>query len=166
MPAATTPLGEVPDSRVRFASKRDLWINLLLHAGVAALAVTCVYRIGMGGGDTGIAIFCGIMALFNLWLLYGTEYFLDGRELVARSGPFAWTVELASIESVRPTRNPLSSPALSLERLRIEYRQGNRVCRILISPQDQDGFINALDAAAPQLAKTGTHELSLRSAAV
>jgi hypothetical protein len=43
---------------------------------------------------------------------------------------------------VVPTRNPLSSPALSLDRLRIEYGQGRA---IMISPADKGPFLRALE---------------------
>ena len=58
---------------------------------------------------------------------------------------------LAAIASVEPTRNPLSSPACSLGRLRIRY--GAK--QIMISPLDRVGFLRALAARAPQLALSG-----------
>ena len=45
------------------------------------------------------------------------------------------------ITSVRRTRNPLSSPALSMDRLSIRYGKGRR---IMISPADQAGFLEAI----------------------
>lgn len=41
-----------------------------------------------------------------------------------------------------PTRGPLSSPALSLDRLRIEY--GKRGV-VLISPREKEAFVRALE---------------------
>ena len=58
---------------------------------------------------------------------------------------------LAAIDAVEPARNPLSSPACSLDRLRIEY--GAK--RIMISPLDKAGFLRALAARAPQLEVSG-----------
>jgi hypothetical protein len=42
---------------------------------------------------------------------------------------------------VEETRNPLSSPALSLDRLKITYGNGKR---IMISPADKIGFLKAI----------------------
>lgn len=87
---------------------------------------------------------------FVLWIVLSTYYDLDDRELVVRSGPFYWRVPLDSIASVRPTRNPLSSPALSLDRLEVRYGAGQW---LLISPRDRDRFLEDLAARAPQTQK-------------
>lgn len=41
------------------------------------------------------------------------------------------------------TSNPLASPALSLDRLKIEYGQGHW---IMISPRDREGFLRELES--------------------
>lgn len=55
-------------------------------------------------------------------------------------------VPLREIRLVRSTRNPLSSPALSLDRLRIEY--GRRA--IMISPDDKARFLEELQKRMPR----------------
>jgi hypothetical protein len=55
------------------------------------------------------------------------------------------------IESIRPTHNPLSSPALSLDRLNIELHTGRN---ILISPKDKSGFLQALMTLDPRLQRS------------
>ncbi|MDY6982470.1 MAG: PH domain-containing protein [Pseudomonadota bacterium] len=82
-----------------------------------------------------------------LWLLFSTGYTLDATELRVKSGPFSWKVPLAGIHSVKPTRNPLSSPALSLDRLKIEHARG----WLMISPADKEGFLRELEALRAQL---------------
>jgi len=61
--------------------------------------------------------------------------------LEIRSGPFKWTIPLDAIKKVDPSRSLLSSPALSLDRLRIQYGGGKS---ILVSPNDRDGFLAAI----------------------
>jgi hypothetical protein len=63
-----------------------------------------------------------------------------GNTLRVACGPFRWKVPIDSIEKVEATRSPLSSPALSLDRLRINY--GKR--RIMVSPSDRAGFLRAI----------------------
>ena len=46
------------------------------------------------------------------------------------------------IKTVTPTSNPLSSPALSLDRLQINY---GRWGSIMISPKDKEAFIQDLE---------------------
>jgi len=62
--------------------------------------------------------------------------------LLVRSGPFRWRVPIADIVRITPTTNALSSPALSLDRLRIEYGRGSA---IMISPRDKDQFLRDLE---------------------
>src|SRR5690606_1532665 len=80
--------------------------------------------------------------ILPLWILRSTYYTLDARYLHVRSGPFKWRVPLRDIRAVRPTRSPLSSPALSLDRLRIEF---GRAGSIMISPGDKDRFLTELE---------------------
>lgn len=79
--------------------------------------------------------------ILPVWLLVSTNYVVTDRELLVRTGPFSWDVPLHDIESVTETRNSRSSPALSLDRLRIAYG-GGRV--LMISPRDKDQFVQAL----------------------
>ncbi|TLY78355.1 MAG: hypothetical protein E6K49_05935 [Gammaproteobacteria bacterium] len=81
------------------------------------------------------------LLIFFLWTLLGTSYMVDAESLDVRSGPFRWTIPLRDIRSVTRTRDPHSAPALSFDRLRIEYGDGRS---LLVSPQDQDGFIRDL----------------------
>lgn len=46
-----------------------------------------------------------------------------------------------------PDTVPLSAPALSLDRLEVQHLSG----RVIVSPHDQAGFVNALRARVPRL---------------
>ena len=81
-----------------------------------------------------------ILALIGS-VLFRTYYQVDGNNLRIVSGPFHWNVPIDQISSVERTRNPLSSPALSLDRLRIRYA-GKK--SIMISPADRQRFMKAL----------------------
>lgn len=81
-------------------------------------------------------------------LLITTRYTLTADALLVRSSIFRWRVPLATIERVYPTRNPLSSPALSLNRLAIRY---GRFGYLLISPEDRAAFVGALLARNPAI---------------
>ena len=99
----------------------------------------------MQAGDpiaTTVTILVGIAVVALLvWLLVGTHYTVDRGTLRIVSGPFRWKVPVDQIMSVEATKSLLSSPALSLDRLRIRY--GNRR-RIMISPADKAGFLEAI----------------------
>ncbi len=129
----------------RFASDRDTWLSVL-GISSAVLSVAVVLPILMADIDGGIkAVLVGSLmlnAVLVSWVYFGTFYIVDGNELRIRSGPFRWRVVLKDIHRVSPTRSPWSSPALSLNRLRIEYGNGKWV---LVSPVQRSEFIRSLD---------------------
>jgi len=92
-------------------------------------------------GPLVFVVIIGALVLgFFLWLTVTTRYVVAEGELIVRSGPSKWVIPLDSIESVTETNNPMSSPALSLDRLEIRHANGS----ILISPNDKAEFLAAL----------------------
>jgi hypothetical protein len=85
-----------------------------------------------------------------LWTVLGTDYTIDDDSLRVRGGPFRWTIRLQDIRSVTPSRNPVSSPALSLDRLRIDYGQDRF---LLVSPKDKEAFVRDLERRRRQAAR-------------
>ena len=91
------------------------------------------------------------------WALYGTLYTLTENTLIIQSGPFRWVIDLEAIMEVFPTRNPLSSPACSLDRLQIRYSKSR--LGMMISPQDKAGFLRDLVVRSPGLKLNGDRVL-------
>ena len=132
----------------RFRSKVDTWLVLVVVAALVVLAAALVSMVVAGASLAAIALFLGVMTavmLFTGLIFTRTWYEIDARELRIVSGPFRWTIPRESIRSVEDSRNPLSSPALSLDRLRIRY--GDKRW-ILVSPEDKKGFRKALGEAS------------------
>lgn len=127
-----------------FESKRDRWLMLILWASVLIDLLTAIALLRMDlpllARVVSVAVIL-VTALFILWILFGTRYVVDQGTLVIRCGPFRQRLRISGIESVEPTRSPLSSPALSLDRLRITYAGGKRV---MVSPADQERFRSAI----------------------
>ncbi len=140
-----------------FRSKRDGWF-------VAVVWLACGLLVGtawlpLAADDLGWSQLLLVLvqvgaAAFMLWVLYGTSYRIGERDLSVRSGPFRWRIPLDAIVSVEPTRNPLSSPACSLDRLRIVQRTGARERKIMISPTEKSEFLDALALGCPQLVRS------------
>jgi hypothetical protein len=126
-----------------FVSKQDLWLKLLLIATIvgeaAGGAAILIY-----GPDRWPGLLLLAAAVFVAWLMRSTYYIVDESTLLVCCGPFRWTIALGEIESITPTHNPLSSPALSLDRLWIAYRRHGRKRAVMISPLDKDGFLSAI----------------------
>src|SRR5205807_8834563 len=86
--------------------------------------------------------------------------------LIVRFGPLSTSLPLDRIVEVFPTHNPLSAPAPSLDRLRINYQRKNgRMWFALISPKDKEAFVRDLASAAPHLRSAGGEPLQLKAEA-
>jgi hypothetical protein len=147
------------ESARKFESKRDGWIMALLWSGVfisvyafwAAWPELTAFELKYS-----LPLVIATCALL-LWFGYGTSYQVEGEFLLVRCGPIRSRVLLSEIEEVLPSRNPLSAPACSLDRLHVRTRMGRGV---LISPEDKVGFLNALAASASQLRVEGHRAIS------
>jgi hypothetical protein len=135
-----------------FPSKIDTWLALVVGFGVAMAWFSSVGRIWVGRPvDALDFIIPALVTVFTLWVFRGTYYVVTADELIARAGPIRRTVPLQSIERLRATRNPLSSPALSLDRIEIAY--GSK--RLLVSPEDRRGFVRAVTQRVPAVVLEG-----------
>ena len=132
-----------------FRSKVDGWFRLLPWVGVLVLAGVLVVP-ALLGDRTALWFTPALLlpAALPLWLLPTTHYTITDTHLRIRCGPLRWNVPLADVRAVGPTRNPLSSPALSLDRLRIDYSNS---LAVMVSPDDKDGFLSALRTRVPGL---------------
>lgn len=139
-----------------FDSKRDAWIVVLIWTG-ALLAVFGALQQFTSDAPfplrAAMLIVLGSAAAFMLWVLHGIDYTLTDEDLLIRCGPFRYRVSLAEIDSVSPSRNPLSSPACSLDRFLIKWHGGRK--KILISPSPKDVFLRELDGRCSQLKPEG-----------
>ena len=126
--------GNVASRHTRvFTAKIDAWLLILIACSTAV----CLYAAWLalseaGQGRWAMALVLLLSAAIPVWIVLSTSYTLSGTQLRVRCGPFRWTIPLAEIRDVRPTRNPLSSPAPSLDRLRIDYGERRSV---MISPR-------------------------------
>lgn len=144
---------------MRHPSKKDWWIVTLLAAGIVGPIVAGLARLGAAppAPEEGWLLLAAGGALGGLIALLGwpTYYEVQPPELLIRSGVLRYRIPIAAIEAVRPSRNPLSAPAWSLDRLRIDYRRGPRTRIALVSPRDRRAFLADLARADARLRPTG-----------
>ena len=88
-------------------------------------------------------VFVGIILLISL-LFYTIRYTIEGENLLI----WHTKIDIKSIRKVYQTRNPLSSPALSIDRIAIVY---NKFDEVLISPVDRADFIQELLKVNPNI---------------
>jgi membrane protein YdbS with pleckstrin-like domain len=122
-----------------FRSKIDPLIGLALVLGPIATIVGWL----TAPPSQKVVALIGVVVFAVIYggLVFPMRYLLTEQELVVRSGLVRQRIPYTEITRVTPTRNPLSSPALSLDRLRIERRSGRA---IMISPDERDDFLREL----------------------
>lgn len=86
------------------------------------------------------------LIIFVIWLpIFNTYYVVENDTLIIKSLVFRWKININDITQIEPTHNPLSSPALSLDRLKIYYMKNGEVASVMISPKDKEGFFQAIN---------------------
>lgn len=132
-----------------YRSKIDSWILIILIAAMG-FCLYAGYDLSRSETQAWWPITFTLLAgvVLPLWLIVDTRYIIETQRLLVRSGPIRWKIPLREITSMEPTRNILSSPALSLDRIRIEYGKGKS---LMISPKDKQEFIEAVERQRSQL---------------
>lgn len=129
--------------RLLFGSKVDGWLAAVIVAAalLSAMAIVSVAQRGLAYAAAALLLI-GISGMaLPIWVLFGTSYEVTDDELIVRSGPFRWRVPVHEIRAIEPSQSWLSGPALSLDRLRIDYSLGR--C-LLVSPKKRDQFLSRL----------------------
>jgi hypothetical protein len=135
---------------VTYPTKVDWWLLVLAAISVALgpvliliLSPSLNEALGMMKQVLPWTALTVAVIILLAWPVY---YRLDAEELYIRSGLLLrWHLPYDHIVQVHATRNALSSPAWSLDRLQIDRLGGSP---ILISPADQEGFLAELATRA------------------
>ena len=86
---------------------------------------------------------------FIMHMFYNTHYTIRENILYVQSGFIKYRrIDISSIKSVEPSRNLLSSPAPSFDRIKVRYGKWSM---ILLSPKDKKGFTEALASINPEI---------------
>ncbi len=144
--------GSTPEGP-RFRSAVDRWLAVVLVAGPAVgvlLPLFAAYGHAEWPWPSFISavVFGAIYGLF----LFPLWYELGEDAVIIRFGRFRSRVRYAELRAVRPTGNPISSPALSLDRLHLD---AGSALGPNISPRERDAFLDALVARCPHLRREG-----------
>lgn len=121
---------------MKFKSKKDLWLGLILWG---AMIFGLVATIMDGGWLVIIIMVVSTILVGVLW--FTIAYYIEEDILKIKVGPFTSKIPIKDIKSIKNTRNPLSSAALSLDRIHISYGHHRMA---LISPKDKEKFIEEL----------------------
>ncbi|MCG8482326.1 MAG: PH domain-containing protein [Clostridia bacterium] len=127
-----------------FPCKHDWWITVLVWLTIGM----AFYNSYVGGAPNSIKGMMGFILFFIGWIWFKTNYLVLDGLLVTWSGPFRNKVPIQYISSIEKTRNILFSPSFSFTNA-ILLRVGNK--RIVVSPKNKRGFIDALLAQNPKI---------------
>jgi Bacterial PH domain len=146
----------MPPETIRwYRSKVDWWLALMLCVPPVASISPCV-SLALSGKpaewEWGVG---GVLLIFGVYfaVIFPMRYGLDETDLAVQFGLGRRRIPLADILEVYPTHNPQSSPALSLDRLHVQFGPGFFKA-VMISPADRSRFLDDL-AKKAQLKRDG-----------
>lgn len=122
-----------------YKSKIDWWLIIL---------ILCLFGYPIVDGilskDYVLSLIFGLILIVFFFLSKTIQYKIDGENLVI----WKTKIDIKTIRKVYRTNNPLSSPALSLDRIAIVY---NKFDEVLLSPKEREEFINELLKINPNI---------------
>ena len=133
----------------KFRSKKDWWILGFIIAMTGLLLQLLLTMYAKGNMvQYPVHTFTYVLTIVVLWWpVWSTQYRIEAEQLVIISMFLTWKIPLSAIQKISPSSNSVSSPALSLDRLRIDYQKQGKAKFILISPKDKQAFTLALQQA-------------------
>lgn len=152
--------GQTVSGALSFRSRIDAWVLVVLLSIVAAglLGLSHVYALFAKGlaayrwpTIAVLIVLCTLGTVVPLWLLLTTRYSMTDEMLDVRSGPFHRRIAIRDIVDVSRARRARLGPALSSDRLRIEYGAGRSV---VVSPENRAAFLRSLEARRRQVGES------------
>lgn len=131
---------------MKFISKRDWWISvLMLGISISFIVMTFVNEFSII--NRVIFLNFGILVL---WIYNATFYVLSEDFLILRCGPLKVKIPYENIDSIKCTRNLISSIALSVDKLKIKI-SGKGLGVVYISPLNKEEFVKQLSKKCVRL---------------
>lgn len=127
-----------------FKSKIDIWIGAIFFL----LPIVMIYA-AISERDVVTIIITVLIIIMLALIFFGTKYVIDGEELIIYGGIYKKKIAINQITSLRSTKNPLSAPAMSLDRVEITYNPHMQLA--LVSPKDKETFIKKLLEVNPAI---------------
>jgi hypothetical protein len=140
-----------------YKSKKDIWIIVVIVASIiiTLFAGASLILFAPGIWDRFIGMIVLLAALVPVLLTTPVSYTIDSQSIHIRGGWTNWTIPIKRILAIRPARNWIASPALSRDRLEIEYIVGKRTSLLSISPERTRQFLEELAEIDPGLILEG-----------
>ena len=131
---------------ITYRTKIDWWLGILLGGTMVLMLYIVIEPLIHGEGiQLGMTIVSVIMLLIVLPLFF-IKYTFYSTHLLISCGIYGKErVEYHLIRQMKETKNPISSAAMSLDRLQIDYMEKGYHQTVLISPVRKKEFIHRLE---------------------
>ena len=131
---------------VVYRSKVDLWLGGILVGSIIMMLWVSIAPIVKEGRADWFVIGTTVITLLIILPLFAIKYVMyDDHLLISMSIYGKVRVRYENIQKMTKTFNPISSAALSLKRLQIDYVENGVRQMILISPKDRDVFMDEIE---------------------
>ena len=147
---------EQQESGIKYRSKVDWWLGILLWGSVIFMIYLAVEPLFSGSNLELSTVFIAAATLLIILPLFSVKYVFYSTHLLVSCGIYGKErIEYSTIRHFKETKNPISSAALSLDRLQIDYIENGYRQTVLISPVRKKEFMEKLE----QYRKEGTSSL-------
>ncbi|MDC5188212.1 PH domain-containing protein [Acinetobacter baumannii] len=129
-----------------YRSKIDSWLIIFLAISSLFLLVLIYsnFDIQTLYEDLFFLVLLSSLALL-IWLPIPTTYYVVDSEILRIHSIFLkWEIPLNAIQKIEQTSDSLSAPALSLDRIKIEYKKDGMYKSVMVSPQHKVDFIKQI----------------------
>ncbi|MFD1068201.1 PH domain-containing protein [Oceanobacillus locisalsi] len=131
-----------------FSSKKDWWLGGIIWIAMIPFFYIIIQSIFIEFSMI-LTIISLVFILFVGDMWFNTKYVIARRILEVRSGFLKKKkVFIDEIHTIRFTKNPIAAPALSLDRIEINYNQYDT---IIISPRNSKRFIHEIIKINPKI---------------
>ena len=130
-----------------FRSKKDWWV-LAFVICMSGLLIQLLLTMYAKGTMPAFPVHTGVyfITIFVLWWpVFNTKYTIKAGQLTIRCLFLRWSIPLSDIQKVSVTNNSVASPALSLDRLKIDYLKDGKAKFILVAPRNKAKFCEAIE---------------------
>lgn len=136
---------EKAEEGMSYRTKVDWWLGLLLLGSVAMCLYFPIVEFLREGKTDWLMIGTALIVLFIIGPMFSIRYVLYPKHLLVSCSIYgSERIPYESIINVKETHNPLSSAALSLDRIRIDYVIKGMQKTVLISPIRKKEFLEKL----------------------
>ena len=133
----------------KFRSKKEWWVVafVICMTGLIVQLLVTMYAKGNISAYPVHATTYMLTVVVLWWPILNTRYLVDDEYLVIHSMFLKWKIKRSDIQGISTTNNSVASPALSLDRLKVDYIKDGKAKFVLISPKDKTAFLTALGSS-------------------